>query len=155
MTRIVLVSDSHRERSFLEVLPRLYPQAGYFFHCGDSELTRQEMSGWAAVEGNCDRYNEFPRSLVLEIDGLRFLLVHGHTFPRPLPRYLAAYAKQCGCQVVCFGHTHRMADMVVDGVHLLNPGSLRFNRDGRPAGYMLLELQDGQVQARALPYQQP
>ena len=44
MKEVVLVSDSHRLRNFREALKNKYPEGDYFFHCGDSELSKEETA---------------------------------------------------------------------------------------------------------------
>ena len=48
-------------------------------HCGDSELTpaHEELQGFHVVKGNCD-YANFQDEIVTDVDGIRFLVVHGH-----------------------------------------------------------------------------
>ena len=153
MKEVVLVSDSHRLRNFWETLKNKYPEADYFFHCGDSELSKEEMAGWATVEGNCDYYFEFPAQLKIEIGRHSFLLVHGDRAGYPYDRTLPALAKKYGCDVVCYGHTHVPMDQMSDGIRLINPGSLRYNRDGSEPGYMVLSVYDERIETKWLPYQ--
>lgn len=153
MKEIVLVSDSHRIRNFREILKNRYPEADYFFHCGDSELTKEEMAGWATVEGNCDLYFEFPAQLKIDIGAHSFLLTHGHRAGYPYEDTLPILAKKYGCDVVCYGHTHVPMDKMSHGIRLLNPGSLRYNRDGSDPGYMILKVTDERIDAQWLCYE--
>ena len=54
---------------------------------------------------------------------------HGSGNEQEIARYIANYAKEKGCDVVLYGHTHRPLISKMDGVTLINPGSLRY-----PAG---------------------
>lgn len=153
MKRALLVSDNHSLKAPLEYLRETYSSYDYFLHCGDSELPKYLMSGFAAVAGNNDRYGEFPQNMVLEIEGHMIYLTHGHRdFFMGRMDMLAARAKAMGCDTVCFGHTHIPFDQTVDGIHLLNPGSVWHNRDGSAPSYMLLEITGESVSAQLMRY---
>ena len=151
--RIVLISDNHMLKSCIEDVRRKHPDADYYFHCGDCEMPKYLLDGFACVQGNNDFYGEFPLRLVLEIGGHRFLLTHGHR-DMFYGRYdmLAKRAKQMDCDVVCFGHTHRYFDETVDGVRLLNPGSIWHNRDGSDPSYMIITLRGKNIEVRRMKY---
>ena len=151
--RIILISDNHLLKSCIEDIRRLYPDADYFFHCGDCEMPKYLMEGYACVQGNNDFYNEFPLRLTLDIGQHRFLITHGHR-DMHYGRFdmLAKKAKQLGCDVVCFGHTHRYFDDTIDGIRLLTPGSICHNRDGSDPSYMILTLKGKQIDVRRMTY---
>lgn len=78
--------------------------------------------------------------------GKRFLLVHGT--PRdPLDEYLLknpeAWARQirdADADIVCVGHSHMQFLLELDGIAVLNPGSVGQPRDGDPrAAYAIIE----------------
>ena len=85
-----------------------------------------------AVRGNCEAEVDqmvlpFPCMAdyaVLECDGLRMYLTHGHhACPENLPPLKEG-------DVFLSGHTHVKLDRVVDGVRCLNPGSVSIPKDG-------------------------
>ena len=85
-----------------------------------------------AVRGNCEAEVDqmvlpFPCMAdyaMLECDGLRLYLTHGHhASPDNLP------ALQPG-DVFLSGHTHVKLDRLVNGVRCLNPGSVSIPKDG-------------------------
>ena len=154
MEKVILLSDTHRDESFLRKIPSRHPDAHLFWHYGDSELPRRDLQGWVCVQGNCDAYQEYPDSRIIALAGHRFLLVHGnrylgmfHTFDR-----LVSFARLRHCDAVCFGHTHVYVDQTVSGIRLLNPGSLRFPRDGKEPSYMRLEVSEAEIHAERLFY---
>lgn len=151
--KIVLVSDNHTMRKPLEYVKEAYHGYDYFFHCGDSEMPKYLLQGFAAVNGNNDWFNEYPSNLVLEIGEHCFYLTHGHR-DFYFGRYdmLARKAKKLGCDVVCFGHTHIPFDQEIDGVRLLNPGSIWHNRDGSEPSYMLLTLRGSEIEVELKRY---
>jgi uncharacterized protein len=114
-------------------------------HAGDV-IRRQVLDELAqvapvhAVAGNRDFGMRLPLDRVLEFDGVRLGLTHGHggwmgylqekvlylTVGYYMERYIrrvrARFAGQT-VQAIVFGHSHRPVNAVVDGVLLFNPGS--------------------------------
>ena len=73
--------------------------------------------------------------------------------PGAFPRFVTVGGNN---DIVCYGHTHIAADETVDGIRLINPGSLWRSRDGRGPSYALLNI-DGDtvdVQFEFLPQKQ-
>ena len=79
---------------------------------------------------------QLPLTQRVLIDGHRFLLVHAT--PRdPLDEYLmkdpetwAKRIKNTDVDIVCVGHSHMQFNLAVDGVAVVNPGSVGQPRDG-------------------------
>lgn len=143
---IILCSDNHSYEAPLQYLKQAYPQADYFLHCGDCELPKRMMEGFACVQGNNDHYGDFPPHLILHIGEHHIYLTHGHR-DMMFNQYemLAAKAKANGCDIACCGHTHMPFAKVIDGVTCLNPGSIWHNRDGSSPTYMILTLNGPEI----------
>lgn len=124
--KIIVVSDTHGDTSFLEVLPRMYPDCHLFLHAGDSELSEEMLSPFISVKGNCDYYIT-RKALIKEIMGVRIFMIHGDHTLLDLDM-LAAYGKNNDANIVIHGHTHIPYYNVCDGVHILCPGSIRYPR---------------------------
>ncbi|MDY6035670.1 MAG: YfcE family phosphodiesterase [Bulleidia sp.] len=151
--QIILVSDSHRQTDCLKTIKEMYPNAYAFLHAGDSELPNYMLEGYACVKGNCDMYQEYDSEKVIPVDHHKILLVHGHRdIGYGSLHGLVMHAKKEGCDIVCFGHTHVPYDEVVDGVYLLNPGSLSHNRDGSLPSYRILYIDGNDVKSELLRY---
>ena len=76
------------------------------------------------VPGNCDWGCQDPGERLLELGGYRILMMHGHTRRVKMTTMDARYAaKECGADILLFGHTHYpMVDR--DGpLYIMNPGS--------------------------------
>lgn len=75
------------------------------------------------VRGNCD-WGKGPDLRVVELEGVRFLLTHGHLqYVKSGLDELLQEAKNRQVQVACFGHTHLAKVVYRDGIYLMNPGS--------------------------------
>lgn len=143
---MIVVSDNHGLKYPLEYVKKVHPEANYFIHCGDSEFMYQELSGFHAVRGNNDFDSAYPEHLILEIDQYRFYIAHGH---KDLYMYqlnhLVQKAKKLACNVVLFGHTHIYTEQFMDGILLLNPGSMRYNRDSSAPSYMKIVISNHKI----------
>lgn len=154
--QIVLVSDNHGRIQPLQYLRTAWPDAGYYLNCGDVCVPEVYAEGFACVKGNMDNAFEYPMSMEIEIGKHRILVVHGH---RHLFRYndysfLCETARRKECGTVFFGHLHRYIDTEINGIRLLNPGSIRSNRDGTPPSYMIVTVTDDAVTAERHNYSQ-
>ena len=150
MKKIVVVSDNHYAKECIEFLKKEYKDVDYFFHCGDSDLNKSDLEGWHVVYGNHDEFmSPFSKEIIVEVEGHKFLIVHGHKIYLFYGYYdeLIKHAKEKGCDVVCFGHIHWYVDYSKDGVRALNPGSIRYPRDGEERTYMLLEVDEKEIRA--------
>lgn len=156
--KIILVSDSHGDTKSLDYLRRTYPDADAFVHCGDLQIPAEKAADFIAVRGNTDYDPAYLWERVEEFAGNRVLIVHGHNYLDPFDRLdyspLARAAKKKGCSAVFFGHNHISADKMVNGVHILNPGSIRRPKDFRfpyPT-YMVLNADENGIEASLCVY---
>ncbi len=151
--KVVIVSDNHG-RNVLDDIVSDNPDADVYIHCGDSEMNNYQVKNFVHVSGNNDYYGDFPREQVITVGGVRFYITHSHLFvySRRIERILER-AKELDCRVACFGHTHMVYMKEMEGVLMLNPGSLRYNRDYSKTGYMILTWSDDQdFQVEFVPY---
>ena len=113
---------------------------------------------WEALGVEERRYLlQLPLTLRATIGGRRFLLVHAT--PRdPLDEYLmrdpkvwAKRVQDVEADVVCVGHSHVQFNLLVEGVVVLNPGSVGQPRDGDPrAAYAIID--DNKIELKRLAY---
>ncbi|MBA4189603.1 MAG: YfcE family phosphodiesterase [Planctomycetaceae bacterium] len=100
---------------------------------------------------------DLPMSQMLNLDGNRFLLVHAT--PRdPMDEYALADTATwepllAGLKVdfVLVGHTHQLYSLQVNGIMVVNPGSVGLNRNGDPrATYAVID--NGKVELKQVEY---
>ena len=155
MKKIILISDTHAVKDASDRIKAAYPMADYLIHCGDSLLPEFKLDSFIAVKGNVDEYSDLPQTKIIEVEEHRILVIHGNTlFPGRDPDYKAVSkeGKANNCDVVFFGHSHTYYDGTVDGVRLLNPGSIWKNRDESPASYMEVTIDNGVIHAERRQY---
>lgn len=138
--RFVLISDNHGQIKPLNYIQQTYGLDYKILHCGDFMMEDARLVSFECVQGNNDYFSKLPKERIIHIDGVNILLTHGNlysTYSRE--EDLARAAKDKGCQIVCYGHTHVPYERVIDGVLVINPGSLSHNRDGSLPSYMIVE----------------
>ena len=100
------------------------------------------MSNFNAVIGNND-YNYLPEQIVVNVGGKKALVVHSHrqgVFDTKIK--LAALAHEQEVSYVFYGHTHVFNDEVVNGIRIMNPGSLWRSRDDGSKSYAIFEIDE-------------
>ncbi|MFX3624011.1 MAG: metallophosphoesterase [Ectobacillus sp.] len=142
--KALIVSDSHGLTAELGQLKQKYEgKVDVMIHCGDSELSpqQQELSGYKVVRGNCDFSSSFPNELIHEAGDIRIFATHGHLYNIKMTLQNILYkAKEVGAHVAVFGHSHIMGAEAIDGVLLINPGSILLPRSRREKTYAVLEV---------------
>jgi putative phosphoesterase len=136
--RIAVIADTHNKLP--EHLVEALASADEIWHLGDvtSEdvINRVRSLGKPVrvIRGNCDSYEHWPERLRLERGGRTFLLIHAP------PR------KPAGAEFLLHGHTHVPRDEMVDGIRLLNPGTVGKPNRGAPPSWAWLTIgEDGEV----------
>lgn len=150
---LLVVGDTHGEYARLKKEVTSLPAIDLLLHTGDHyrdgvSLARELGIGYQAVLGNCDR-GDGARELVLELEGHRLLMTHGHLYnvKRTLNN-LYYRALELSCGIVLFGHTHASFLEEVQGVWIMNPGSPTFPRGRALPSYGLIELAPGKAALR-------
>lgn len=151
--KVVIVSDNHGKIECLKQIINKHQDADAFIHCGDSELPSEYLDKFVVVKGNNDYFTNYPELKIIEFGKHRILLTHGHQyFFQTLQQQLAEKAIRHGCDIVCYGHTHVFNHAVIEGITLINPGSLFRNRDGSKIGYALMVINEDQIEVQRIDY---
>lgn len=159
--RAIVLSDSHGEDNTLRwLLEQCWKQVGpvdAYIHCGDGARDFQRLGNLIrrrdehallyAVCGNCDfGVHDVPEFQLLSIGGANVFVTHGHLYhAKSTLTYLDEAARQQGCSITLFGHTHT-ACVETRGTLMVNPGSAA---DGRLA---LLEINAGAPRVNLLSF---
>ena len=135
MKKIIVISDTHGSGKGIEKLMPLIAENDYVIHLGDGAGDMREVTALYpdkvyVCAGNCDFFSVYPQEGILEVEWLKIMYCHGHHYGVKTDLHaLANVAKQRGCDVALYGHTHRPLITEIDGVTLINPGAFRY-----PAG---------------------
>ncbi|MDD5927666.1 MAG: metallophosphoesterase [Firmicutes bacterium] len=145
--RILAVSDTHGDCSrVIDIYQKLSKESpvDVIVHCGDYAADARELQTClgvhvAWVRGNCDGGFSDTDWSVLETEAGNFLVTHGHMEQVDYSKQKVYYkALENHCVGAFFGHTHRASYTEVDGVALMNPGSLTKPRDGSGGTFGLM-----------------
>lgn len=127
--KVLVVSDSHGNVDNMTLaVERVQPR--YVLHLGDCQRDLEALRSrfpalpMEGVPGNCDWGGGDASERLIELEGVRIFLLHGHTRNVKSSPIAAMYAaREHGAAVLLFGHTHRpLVDN--DGILLtLNPGA--------------------------------
>ncbi len=126
MKKIVVFSDTHGNKRALAKAADIMFESDYVFHLGDGyddfvDYAYALKDKAIQVSGNCDWSSE--NEVVVEIEKVRILACHGHLYGvKQGFDKLVARAKELGCSVMFYGHTHVADIREKDGVTLINPG---------------------------------
>ena len=148
--KILVVSDNHGYFKELQQVIEKETPFDMLLHCGDicgelhMALDYNAPFTVHAVQGNCDRPGVFPPCEVIDVPSHRILLEHGHMLGIKIGYdRIVKKAKENGCDIALYGHSHVPGIEEQDGVYLLNPGSVVEPRteDARPS-YGIIEIDD-------------
>lgn len=146
MKRIIVVSDTHGRIDAMTAQILKQSNIDYIIHLGDHAEDAKELEYLTSrrilsVRGNNDYSSiDVPWLKIIEIEGYRLLLTHGHKQNVYFNHaQLINEAKINHCDFALYGHTHRYYFDLEDGIYVLNPGSASLPRDG-VFSYALLEL---------------
>lgn len=146
--RIGVVSDSHGRLDFLRDAVREMEDIDVLLHAGDyrkdAMMLSQELNiPVYAVVGNCDWFAPGPEEEIIEIEGRKILLTHGHQYGvKSGNEELIHKLKREGFDLVVYGHTHKAEVVPVGNAYLLNPGSIAKPRQGTARTYGIIEFRD-------------
>jgi len=153
--KILIVSDTHRRDENLKLVIAQEVPVDMLIHLGDAEGSERFIADWVNPEcrmemvlGNNDFFSILDKEREIEIGSHKALLTHGHYYGVSMgPEGLVDEAKSRGCDIAMYGHTHRPFLEEIEGVTVLNPGSLSYPRqEGRRPSYMIMTVaEDGSV----------
>lgn len=142
--KIFVISDTHgKTAKVMEVWQKLH-DVDLVIHLGDyiqdaKQLERQMETEVIAVKGNMDGSYSSDDYKIVETEYGKLLLTHGHMdHVKSSPLNLIYKAEELGCKAALFGHTHKPAYEEVNGIYVINPGSLPQPRDGSDGSYAII-----------------
>lgn len=140
--KIVVISDTHGDLSALRRVAMVENNADVYLHAGDVEASRDDISPFAAVKGNCDgAFPEFPFRYETETPFGKLHMEHYPIYGSAMIESL----KQDGVRIFIHGHTHEKEAEQVNGVWVFCPGSLTFPHDSDDGTYLVLDISEKEV----------
>ncbi|MCX7712025.1 MAG: metallophosphoesterase [Clostridia bacterium] len=153
--RILLMSDSHGNTNNIIKAIKKNKDIDIVIHLGDmlSDILKV-MEGnkhirYECVPGNNDWAREYPSEKVLDLEGKKVFITHGHHYNVKYDyQRIIVRGRAIGADAVFFGHTHIAEEMFSDGMMVLNPGSISLPSQSRIPTYSLIEIKDGRLVSR-------
>ena len=157
--KILILGDTHAQDDiFLRILAA-EKEYDAVLHTGDfegSEFVYRELSDAPlyAIAGNNDFFTDAPYERLLELEGCRIFMTHGHRY-----HLEKGYSEVCRealkrkAEIAVFGHSHEPVAEYCKGVLMLNPGSTSWPRqENRCPSYIVLTLESGRVLSCGIRY---
>lgn len=150
--KILVVADTHKDFKSLELCVKNNPDFDMLIHLGDGEHEFNDIAAMYPqkamiyVGGNSD-FEQHELTHVAKVGKCKIFCCHGHTLGvhnglEPLVNT----AKQNECNIALYGHTHLYKTELIDGVYVMNPGSLESPRNHNKPTYGIIELSpDGKI----------
>ena len=136
---IAVISDTHMSTppAWLDHVYKTYlGPADALVHCGDITSPDtwsyfMQHDNFLCVRGNCDwdpaLVDQLEPTLSTQLGSITLGATHGWG-PRPEVDVKVAQAFGPTYDLVCYGHTHKRDWSIIEGVQLVNPGSLGESR---------------------------
>lgn len=141
--KIAVVSDTHRINKYIDIAKKYIKECDAVIHLGDNiedvdRLTEGFKGLVYSVKGNCDFSSKYPSEQVVDVEGKKIFITHGHNYGVKYSMNNIYYrAKELEVDIALFGHTHESLIIEEDGVVLMNPGSISLPRNSfRSIGYI-------------------
>ncbi len=128
----LVVSDVHSAEGKFKRLLKKETSADGFIFAGDGvrivSRYKENFKRFYAVSGNCDFSFDAEQEILINSDGLKIFLCHGHKYRVKYDMISLFFrARELEANICVFGHTHRPALQWKHGILFLNPGSLLNN----------------------------
>ena len=148
--KIGVISDTHLyvpTKELYGLMDGIFSGVSMVLHAGD--LTGLDIldafteTRLFAVSGNMDSYDViemFPVKRVVEVEGLRIGLIHGFGFYGNIEDGIRNSFSNV--DAIVYGHTHKPANHVKDGVLMFNPGAFSgssSSKIGRSVGILTID----------------
>lgn len=126
--KIVIVSDNHGQRECLvNILKQWQGKVDGFFHCGDSELEASDTlwKDFVVVKGNCDYDPTFAETSTVKVGDETVFITHGHLYQiNSGLTALSLAAQEQQATIALYGHSHKLACELTNGILFVNSGSI-------------------------------
>jgi len=153
--RILLLSDSHGNIYNIHRAINNTKNIDTVIHLGDCArdiiLVRASYENirFEYVTGNNDWGAEQNKEKILDIEGKKILITHGHLYNvKTNYNLILLKGKELGVDAIFFGHTHITEEKYSDGIILLNPGSIGASEHTKKPTYCVIEVTSELIKAR-------
>ncbi len=146
--KVIVFSDAHGSRVLVERIISFNPDADYFISLGDSELSLDFLLDLdiIPIKGNYPRDAGLAYDKILKIEGRKIYLTHGHKYgvQKSLMKLLK-YVLGQDFDLVLYGHTHIARVDNINGMLIMNPGSIKSPRSKTAPSYLILNITKDEI----------
>ena len=156
--KVAIVSDSHvpsREPTIPDWAITRMRAADHVLHAGDFDSSKALADVRAvarrvtAVAGNMDPHAlDLPGIDSVTLGGVEFVVTHGtgsrRGYEQRVATLVAEHAGE-GPTIGVAGHTHELLDTSVEGIRILNPGSVTGASPASEATMLTADIADGEI----------
>ncbi|MBQ8203565.1 MAG: metallophosphoesterase [Clostridia bacterium] len=149
--RILVISDTHKNPFVLAKIIRSQPEARHVFFLGDVVSDIENImddfkdKSFHIVKGNCDGFCSYQNYDIVKLENKNILFTHGDKFSVKYgTARISEFARNSGCHIALYGHTHIPNISYEDGIYLVNPGSAARPRESR-ASYAVIDIVSGGI----------
>ena len=146
--KILIVSDTHGRHSAFDKALKEAGKIDALVHLGDTEGGEdyiEAVCGCPAyvLAGNNDFFSDNLREMEVVFGTKKAFMTHGHYYYVSLgPERIIEEGQMSNADIVMFGHPHKPFLEMIDGMIVLNPGSLSYPRqEGRKGSYIMMEIE--------------
>jgi len=146
--KLIVAADSHKDFHRLKSAADANTDADLFIHLGDGQYELIDVANelpdmkFVFVKGESDHGNT-KEERVITVGGLKIFCTHGHNLGvgDGLEQVLdkAMYHE---CKIALYAHTHIYKTDFINGVYVMNPGSVAEPRGKNPPTYGVIEIAD-------------
>lgn len=156
--KFLVISDTHGNIDKVLQIYQKHTDIDALIHLGDYERDAVDIKDalgcdMISVKGNMDNgysNNEFK---IIETECGKLLLTHGHMqHVKSSLQSLMYLAEEHDCTAALFGHTHMPVSDDLDGLYLINPGSLSLPADSSNGSYAVINTDSGEFEAEIIYY---
>ncbi|MBK5251887.1 MAG: metallophosphoesterase [Peptostreptococcaceae bacterium] len=157
--KILIIGDTHGHPYAVRKALKMTGPIDMLIHTGDGWFDVEDIVGdfeIIRVTGNCDRSVKGYSEQILELDGHRIFIVHGHKYniKHDLNRLYYKSLEE-NVDIAIFGHTHKRVSEQVGKILFINPGSAWRPRDCEPPGFVVMKLDEGKMVFRFIDLAEP
>ncbi|MGI5879395.1 MAG: YfcE family phosphodiesterase [Syntrophomonadaceae bacterium] len=127
--KIAVTGDTHGRIEEVRNSIMLHKVEGLFFtgdfYADGVRLAKELKVDYYGVSGNCDVFRKGKEEQIIELDDIRFYLIHGHQYSVKHGGLQSLYyrCQELKAQAVIYGHTHVANCEQIDDIWFINPGS--------------------------------
>ena len=156
--KLFIVSDTHSKLQKVKDVYSKLRNIDMLIHLGDCEqdayALEQDLGiDTISVKGNMDGSHSKEDYKILDTEYGKLLLTHGHMQQvKATVQNLRYLAEEQGCKAALFGHTHKPYFEEINGLYLINPGSLPLPTDGTQGSYAIVNTSKDELTASIVYY---